>query len=55
MNEEETFLVTEIPFLKFQALEWIRDRVAKKRNDKLWVQNFMQDGDQNGKRIDINK
>lgn len=37
----------------FQALEWISDRVAKKRNDKVWMENFMQAKD--SKRTDINK
>ena len=53
INEEETFLTTEIPYLMFQALEWISDRVAKKRNDKVWMENFMQAKD--SKRTDINK
>ena len=39
----------------FQALEWISGRVAKKRNDKVWMENFMTAKDQTGKRADINK
>ena len=55
LNEGETFLTTEIPYLQFQALEWISERVAKKRNDKVWMENFMTAKKENGVRTDINE
>ena len=41
-DQTSRFMATEIPWLMYDALVWISDKMEKKRKDHIWIENFLQ-------------